>query len=511
MSEATPAEPKKSLLRSFPATFWLANMFELFERGAYYGLNALLARYLTDKVGGGLGFQEDQVGLLQGFVYMATYVVPILGGALADRYGYRRMLLVAFSFLSAGYFLAGQVSSYWVIFAMLLLMATGSGLFKPIITGTVARTTTEKISAFGFGIYYWMINFGATLAPLIAGYLRGFSWRYVFIASSLYCAAMLLPTIFVYRDPPKPKSTQKLKEVLGGALVVLSDARFMLLIFVYSGFWILYFQMFGTVLWYLRDFVDATPVNNAVNGAFGWIAGLFGLEWGARFQLDAEHITVINGLTIVLLQILVSRVVKNLKAVPTMMGGILIGATGFLFLSSSAYAWMVILGIVVFSIGEMTTHPKYYSYIGLVAPEDKKAVYMGYAFLYGVVGSFFGSNLGGEMYTALLKPLVDQVDVASSLRNFWLIFAVIGAATAFIVYVYNKLFGEDTAATRARARRVMFVLYAVLTLGAGAILYMVGSTKDVIPIKTWLQAGILVLFGLGGFITLLRTRGRSES
>ena len=136
-------------------------------------------------------------------VYAATYVVPILGGALADRYGYRRMLLVAFSLLSAGYFLAGQVTSYWVIFATLLLMATGSGLFKPIITGTVARTTDEKTSGFGFGVYYWMINLGALVAPLIAGYLRGFSWSYVFIASSLYCALMLLPTIFVYRDPPQ--------------------------------------------------------------------------------------------------------------------------------------------------------------------------------------------------------------------------------------------------------------------------------------------------------------------
>ena len=70
---------------------------------------------------------------------------------------------------------------------------------------------------------------------------------------------MLLPTIFVYRDPPKPESSKKLKEVLGGALIVLSDARFMLLIFVYSCFWILYFQKFGTVLWYLRDFIDSAP------------------------------------------------------------------------------------------------------------------------------------------------------------------------------------------------------------------------------------------------------------
>ena len=118
MSDAPATESKKGLLGTFPPTFWMANVFELFERGAYYGLNALLAVYLADKVvDGGLGFQKDDIGLLQGVVYAATYIVPILGGALANRYGYRRMLLVAFSLLSAGYFLSGNVTSYWVIFA----------------------------------------------------------------------------------------------------------------------------------------------------------------------------------------------------------------------------------------------------------------------------------------------------------------------------------------------------------------------------------------------------------
>ena len=47
--------------------------------------------------------------------------------------------------------------------------------------------------------------------------------------------------------------------MLVGAAEVLGDARFMLMIVVYSGFWILYFQNFGSVLWYLRDFVDRAP------------------------------------------------------------------------------------------------------------------------------------------------------------------------------------------------------------------------------------------------------------
>jgi proton-dependent oligopeptide transporter, POT family len=92
------------------------------------------------------------------------------------------------------------------VFLALLVMATGSGLFKPIISGTIARTTDETNSALGFGIYYWMINLGAFLAPLVVSVLKGFSWRYVFVASALYTGLMLLPTVFAFRSPRGPRA-----------------------------------------------------------------------------------------------------------------------------------------------------------------------------------------------------------------------------------------------------------------------------------------------------------------
>ena len=68
---------------------------------------------------------------------------------------------------------------------------------------------------------------------------------------------------------------------------------------------------------------------------------------------------------------------------------------------------MFVLGIAVFSIGEMTAHPKYYSFVGLVAPDDRKAVYMGYAFLYGVIGSLIGANLGSYFYAKFMTPVIN--------------------------------------------------------------------------------------------------------
>ncbi len=491
---------QKTGIGSFPKSFWAANVMVLFERGAYYGLNSLLAIYLSGKViDGGLGFTEDMVGLLQGVVYAITYIIPILGGALADRYGYRRMLIVAFALLSAGYFMSSQVTTFGVIFFTLVIMAMGSGLFKPIISGTIARLTNDKTSGMGFGIYYWMINLGALIAPIVAGLVRrDLGWSWVFVFSSIYCAFMFFPAIFLYKDPPKPKSTKSFKEVMSGALMVLSDARFMLLIFVYSCFWILYFQNFGTVLWYLRDFIDPTPINN-----------LFA-SLGLNYKFGPEHVTVVNAGTIVLLQIFVNMIVKNKKPLPTMVAGILIGSIGFIFLASSQHAWIFILGIAVFSIGEMTCHPKYYSYIGLVAPQDKKAVYMGYAFLYGVIGSLVGSNVGGEMYVAFLKPLVGQIGIESELRTFWLIFAAMGVLTMFLLILYNKVFGEDTEQTRAKARKVMIIIYAALILLAIAMPVFVASTKGAIPPKTWIQSGIMLAVGIGGLYTLFRPQEQTE-
>jgi dipeptide/tripeptide permease len=491
MNETT----KPSLLSSFPKVFWTANVMELFERGAYYGMNSVLAVYLTNSVReGGLGFTEQSVGFLQSLIYACTYVVPILGGALADRYGYRRMLMVAFSFLAVGYFLAGQMSAYGAVFASLLVMATGSGLFKPIISGTIARSTNESNSGFGFGVYYWMINLGAFLAPLIVSYLKGFSWNYVFVASSLYCALMIIPTIFTFTEPQKPANTKTLREVLGGMAMVLGDARFMLMIFVYSFFWILYFQNFGSVLWFLRDFVNTAPID------------AFFASMGIPIVFDAEHVTVINAGTIILLQVLISRIVKNTKPLLTMVSGIGFGVLGFICLAFATNIWIFIIGIAVFSVGEMTAHPKYYSYVGLVAPSDKKAVYMGYAFLYGVIGSLVGSNLGGAMYENMLKPLVGQTGIEESIRLFWLIFALLGVVAALGLLLYNKYFSADTPETNAKARTIMIGVYSALIV-IGIWFVFLSVTKDVISYKTLVQATIMLLIGSGGIIISRRKIG----
>lgn len=420
-------QKEKSGFRSFPRNFWTVITMEFFERGSYYGVMSVLSVYLVLSVDkGGLGFSKESVGVIKSTITPILYFLPILSGAIADRFGYKKTLMFAFIVMSAGYFFTSQFAEYGLVFASLLLMVTGAGFFKPIISGTIARSTNEKNSTLGFGIFYWSINLGAFIFPLfIIPYLKSYSWSYIFIMAAIVTGSLLLLNIFVYKEPPKPANTKSFGKILADIVLVFKDYRFIIMIVIYSGFWILYFQMFDTVLWYLTDHMNMTPVDNLVNK----ILGLF--MDNPQWKFEAEHVTVINAGTIILLQILVSSIVKRTRALPTMIVGISLGTIGMAILALSSSAWVFIAGMFIFSIGEMTAHPKFISYVGLIAPPDKKALYLGYSFLYGVIGSGIGNILGAKLY-------VHYVDKLQQPSTLWFVFSLIGVVTIIGLLLYNK-------------------------------------------------------------------------
>jgi dipeptide/tripeptide permease len=539
----------KHTVKSFPATYWVVIVFEFFERGAYYGMMSFISVYFTEN----LGFAKESVGLIKGTIQPLLYFLPIISGALADRFGYRRTLMFAFALLGGGYFLTSQMTTYGAVFLSLVVMGIGAGTFKPIISGSIARTTDKNNSTMGFGIYYWTINLGAFLFPLIlVPWLKNsasFGPKWVIIASAICTGAMIIPTLFIYKEPPRAKEADKKPDtnllqtladafeiiyspfilifqyckrsssgrtliyiiagvlaavslwlfsstghfltfyivflfvvaffimsiqgifyraagglralillftialcgifwilpqlsffariitsviyvtVLSLFLIDLGDTKkfkdhyhFVLMIFIYSGFWVLYFQMFDSVIWYVNDYVDASSLDRFVNRIIGrWVT----------FRFDVEHVTVINAGTIILLQIAVSSIVKNVKALPTMVAGIAMGTIGMAILAISASIWVFMLGIIIFSVGEMTAHPKFISYVGLTAPKNRVATYMGYIFLYGVIGSSIGAILGANLY-------VHFVDNLNRPKTLWLIFSGIGIATIVALLLYNK-------------------------------------------------------------------------
>src|SRR5690349_18029519 len=84
----------------FERPFWVANISELFERLSYYAVFAVLARYLHE----GLHFDLQRASSLTGMFGGWVWFLAVIGGAVADRLGFRRALSLAYLFLSTAYF-----------------------------------------------------------------------------------------------------------------------------------------------------------------------------------------------------------------------------------------------------------------------------------------------------------------------------------------------------------------------------------------------------------------------
>jgi len=333
-SIASAGKPARS---RFPAAFWVANTMEIFERMAWYGFFTVSSLYITGAVAeGGLGFTSEQRGTLQGIITFILYLLPVLAGSLADRFGYKKTFFLAFAIMVPAYFLLGQFKSYETFFLAFLMVAIGAAIFKPVVTGTVAKVTDDSNSHLGFAIFYMMVNVGSLIGPLIAGIIRGWSWHYVFIASSLWIAVNFFWLLVFYKEPTtEASSAQKrtVKKVLNDMVEVLGNTRFFVTVFVIlvllmiggkgwipwsllalivplwlvlnmvvdiplrkagssailkpmkignwrfalyllilSGFWTSFNQIFITMPEYIRDFVNTSDMLHSVGGFFSLIS-----------------------------------------------------------------------------------------------------------------------------------------------------------------------------------------------------------------------------------------------
>lgn len=226
---------KSGSIFSFSSNYYIANTMEIFERLAWYGIFGVLSLYMTAPIElGGLGVTDQQRGTLSAVVMSFIYLLPVLTGALGDRYGYRRMLLLSFALMTPSYYLLGQVDSYGAFFLTYMVLAVGAAIFKPLIVGTVSRETTDENRSLGFGLFYTMVNIGGFLGPLTVAYLREISWELAFTMAAVSIAINFIPAVFFFKDPTnnadKEKNNKSIKETLIEVQDVLGNGRLALMI-----------------------------------------------------------------------------------------------------------------------------------------------------------------------------------------------------------------------------------------------------------------------------------------
>ncbi len=420
---------------AFPSIFWIANLIEVLERFAYYGIYMGFGIYMTTV----LKYDTSQLGTVQSIFLFFSYIIPVISGTFADKYGFKKVMIVSYLAYLPSILLLIITRSYSGVLLTMLSIALAAGIFKPLISGTVRAVTDQTNKTLGFGIFYAMVNIGASFGPIVAGRLRAISWNYAFLAAAIGIALMLLITIFFYREPERQIEGITLKSKFNDMLVALSDIKFVIfLVLVGLFFWLPLWAFFNLCAIYVDTNLDTIKLYLSLKSALGtFIATIFSEpdEQGVR-RILGETISH-TGYIIIIFQVFVSRIAEKFKALPTFSFGLFVGALGFLvigFAKISSPA-LVFFGIFLFAIGEMTSSPRIQEYITWIAPKEKAGLYMGSNFLSIAIGG----ALSGVVYTSSLYGKFSEMNHPEYV---WFILAAHYILGIILLFAFTKSLGE---------------------------------------------------------------------
>ena len=297
---------------------------------------------------------------------------------------------------------------------MYLYLALGAALFKPVISATIAKTTTDETASIGFGIFYMMVNIGAFFGPMVTLIYRGSSDAIFYISAGIIALNFIL--LIFYKEPKDENRieassslSKTISEVFGNMVVIFKDWKFIIFLLIIAGFWTMYNQLFFTLPVFISQWVDTSSMYSFFAKYIPFISE----NYSKNGVMDAEFITNLDALYIIAFQIIVSSIVMKLKPLRSMMSGFLVCSIGMALTLYSQDVIFTMVAILIFALGEMAGSPKITEYIGRIAPHDKKALYMGYSFIPVFIGNIFAGFISGSVYQDLSDKVTFVKDYAA--------------------------------------------------------------------------------------------------
>ncbi len=451
----------------FSRAFWVANIVELLERAAWYGVFVAITLYLSRI----LAFSDIEAATVSGVFSAGLYLLPTFSGAYADRIGFRRALLLAFGLLTLGYggmwllptllegadlvtygreveFTGLETSGHkWLFVPVMLLVMFGGSFIKSVITATVAKETTEANRARGYSIFYALVNIGAFGGKTIVKPLREGMGNEGLVVLNLFAAGMtalaFILVLMLYKARPGQGEGKTLGELWAALRRVLSQRRLVLLIVIITGFWMVQHQLYATMPKYVLRMAgeDASP------------------SWYAN----------VNPATVVITIGAVTALMKNRSALTSMTVGMFVMPVSAFAMAAGnmtdgspivgmhPVALMMIVGIMFQGLAESFISPRFLEYFSLQAPKGEEGLYLGFSHLHSFLASLLGFITSGFLLDAFCpdpKTLseADQAQRLASLAGngpmpeayaqahyIWFVFVGIASVAAVSLVIYGRV------------------------------------------------------------------------
>jgi MFS family permease len=361
----------KRTYNEYPRLFWIIVVTLFIDSLGSTLLFPFFALYITQKFGVGM----TQAGILLGMSSLFGLIGSILGGALADRFGRRKLILFGLIFSGLSSLLFGLAWDIRMMYGLVVIVGLLSRIAAPAQDAMMADILPESKRQEGFGItrvaynYAWI--FGTALGGLIAA--RSFMALFVLDAVlSLFVAAILFRFLPETKPTPRKETSQEdsLMKTVKGYRVVLRDLGY--LMFTLAGMLVLvvYQQQYGSLAVYLKD------VHNISPRTYGIMLSVAGLE-------------------VVFFQLWVSRQTRKYPPFLMMVLGSLFFLAGFAMIGFVQQTGFFFVAVIIITIGEMVMFPTNKALAVNFSPPEMRGRYMAIYDLGWTIPSTLGPAAAG--------------------------------------------------------------------------------------------------------------------
>lgn len=463
--------------QGYSRAFWTANFVELLERAAWYGVFIVSSLYLSRI----LGFNDKQAGVIAGALSAGLYFLPPFSGAVADRIGFRSALMLAFGLLTIGYggmwlvpvlLENGGLVEYgiettfygldkswwkWSILPVLLVVMVGGSFIKSVITGTIARETSEATRAKGYSIFYAMVNIGAFSGKTIVKPMRvmmgdgGLFWLNLFAAGCTLLALVLVFFIYKSARSGPPEQKRSMAETWEGMKGLFCQGRLVALILIVTGFWMVQHQLYATMPKYVLRMAGEAESPS-------WYANVNPLV----VVLTVSMVTHMMRRRSALFSMIIGMFIMPVAALSMAMGNQL-GDTAILIFHPIAF--MMVVGIAFQALAESFISPRFLEYFSLQAPKGEEGLYLGFSHLHSFISSIVAFGLSGflldrfcpdpaktnEAMDPIFLSASQWAEASTDAHYIWYCYLGISVVAALALIIFGRVTArQDAQAAAAR-------------------------------------------------------------
>ena len=385
---------------SFPKPFRILIYSTFIDRLGGGIIFPFLSLYVAQKFGVGM----TEVGLIFGVWSASSLVGSMIGGALADKFGRKAVIIFGLVSSATSGILMGLVTNISSFYVLALVAGVFSEVGHPASQAMVADLLPVEKRAEGYGIIRVIANLSMTIGPAIGGALAGYSYLLLFIIDA--AASTITALIFLFAIPEtKPENigdenNQSVLKTIAGYSVVLKDRVFLAFIFASMIILFVYTQMYSTLSVFLNQ------VHSVSAQEFGWMMSM-------------------NAAMVVLFQFWITRRVKNQQPLLMMILASALYGIGFVlygFVQATAFFY---IGMALITLGEMVHMPVAQALAAFFAPEDMRGRYMAAYGLGWAIPNIFAPLLAGlvmDHFNPYWVWYLAGILSIAAVFSFWLLF-----------------------------------------------------------------------------------------